>query len=103
MYAIYYCNQSEQCQVSLTLLSFVVFSQQVLFKMDHFGNGVLVEQNRLNEVMEIQSGFYSFEKFRYLCILSGCDYLSSLPGIGLGKASKVFKKARQTDIKQVRS
>ena len=26
-----------------------------------------------------------------MCILSGCDYLDSLPGIGLGKASKLFK------------
>lgn len=69
--------------------------------MDHFGNGVLIEQSRLNEVMEIQSGFYTFEKFRYMCILSGCDYLSSLQGIGLGKAAKVFKRARQSELKLV--
>lgn len=74
---------------------------QVIFKMDHFGNGVLIEQSRLNEVMEIQSGFYTFEKFRYMCILSGCDYLSSLQGIGLGKAAKVFKRARQSELKLV--
>lgn len=72
---------------------------KVIFKMDHFGNGVLIEQSRLNEVMEIQSGFYTFEKFRYMCILSGCDYLSSLQGIGLGKAAKVFKRARQSELK----
>lgn len=69
--------------------------------MDHFGNGVLIEQSRLNEVMEIQRGFYTFEKFRYMCILSGCDYLSSLQGIGLGKAAKVFKRARQSELKLV--
>ena len=69
--------------------------------MDHAGNGVLIEQNRLNEVLQIQSAHFTFDKFRYMCILSGCDYLASLSGIGLAKANKVFKVARQADIKQV--
>lgn len=69
--------------------------------MDHFGNGMMIEKSRLNEVLEIQNGFYTFEKFRYMCILSGCDYLPSLSGIGLAKACKVFKLARQTDLKVV--
>ena len=69
--------------------------------MDVFGNGVLIEQSRLNEVVDIQDGFYTFDKFRYMCILSGCDYLPSLPGIGLAKACKVFMVARQTEIRQV--
>lgn len=72
---------------------------RVIFKMDHFGNGMMIEKSRLNEVLEIQSGFYTFEKFRYMCILSGCDYLPSLSGIGLVKACKVFKLAGQTDLK----
>ncbi|WAR18359.1 EXO1-like protein [Mya arenaria] len=74
---------------------------QVLFKMDHAGNGVLIEQRRLNEVMEIQPDHYTFDKFRYICILSGCDYLPSLPGIGLAKATKVFKIARQAVVEQL--
>ena len=69
--------------------------------MDFFGNGILIERRRLNEVTELQSAFYTFEKFRYMCILSGCDYLSSLPGIGLIKACKVFRVARETDIRRV--
>lgn len=69
--------------------------------MDLYGNGILIDRSNLNEVCEIQDGFYTFEKFCYMCILSGCDYLPSLPGIGLVKACKVFKIARQTDIQQV--
>ena len=69
--------------------------------MDVFGNGVLIEQSRLNEVVDIQDGFYTFDKFRYMCILSGCDYLPSLRGIGLAKACKVFKVAQQTEIRHV--
>ncbi|XP_052106919.1 exonuclease 1-like [Mytilus californianus] len=73
--------------------------ERVIFKMDHFGNGVMIEKSKLNEVMEIQNGFYTFDKFQYMCILSGCDYLPSLSGIGLAKACKVFKLARQADLK----
>ncbi|XP_067681752.1 exonuclease 1-like isoform X2 [Haliotis asinina] len=72
---------------------------KVIFKMDVFGNGILVEQSRLNEVLKISCDCYTFDKFRYMCILSGCDYLASLPGIGLAKANKVFRMARQPDLK----
>ncbi|KAK3093943.1 hypothetical protein FSP39_022063 [Pinctada imbricata] len=73
--------------------------EKVIFKMDHMGNGLLIEQRRLNEVLEINGAGFTFDKFRYMCILSGCDYLASLPGIGLAKACKVFKMARQDDLK----
>ena len=36
-----------------------------------------------------------------MCILSGCDYLQSLPGIGLGKAFKFFSKVTNPVIEQV--
>ena len=36
-----------------------------------------------------------------MCILSGCDYLDNLPGIGLGKAKKLLKSIQKVDIEQV--
>jgi len=36
-----------------------------------------------------------------MCILSGCDYLPSLPGIGLGKAFKFFSRSTDVDINAV--
>ena len=36
-----------------------------------------------------------------MCILSGCDYLESLPGIGLGKAKKLLKTVQKSDIDYV--
>lgn len=41
---------------------------------------------------------YSFEKFRYMCIISGCDYIDSLPGIGLMKACKFILKTEEEDM-----
>jgi len=74
---------------------------QIMFKMDINGNGVLVEQWQLNKAMGLHADAYTFDKFRYACILSGCDYVASLPGIGLAKATKVFRLSRQTDIATV--
>lgn len=78
-----------------------IMLMQIMFKMDINGNGVLVEQWQLNKAMGLHADAYTFDKFRYACILSGCDYVASLPGIGLAKATKVFRLSRQTDIATV--
>ncbi len=62
---------------------------------------MLIENSKLNLAFGLQADLYSFEKFRYMCILSGCDYLASLPGIGLAKATKIFKLTRNPDIEMV--
>ncbi|XP_045161100.2 exonuclease 1-like [Mercenaria mercenaria] len=98
-----YLNKIGVAQVIITEDSDLLLfgCEKVLFKMDHAGNGILIERKRLNEVTAIQGGHYQFDKFRYMCILSGCDYLPSLSGIGLVRANKVFKIARQPDIEQL--
>lgn len=69
--------------------------------MDMYGNGVLVEQERLHLAMGLSLSDFNIDKFRYMCILSGCDYLASLPGIGLVKACKFIVKSTDTDIYNV--
>ncbi len=34
----------------------------------------------------VLGGKFTDEKFRWMCILSGCDYLASIPNLGLKKA-----------------
>lgn len=74
-----------------------------MFKMDIAGNGILIERNDLNNALQLPPEVFTFDKFRYICILSGCDYLPSLSGVGLVKALKLFKLSRQNDLKQVLS
>ena len=69
--------------------------------MDVNGNGVLIEKRDLPKAVKLRPDLFTFDKFRYMCIMSGCDYLPSLPGIGLGKACKIFQLTRQTDMKLV--
>ncbi|XP_015429389.1 PREDICTED: exonuclease 1 [Dufourea novaeangliae] len=72
--------------------------KKVFFKMDVNGNGLLVDQERLHLAMDLQAEHFSMENFRYMCILSGCDYLPSLPGIGLIKAKKFIMRNTDCDI-----
>ncbi|KAM6916263.1 exonuclease 1 [Xenentodon cancila] len=72
----------------------------VILKMDKHGNGLEIDQNNLGRCRSLGNVFTE-EKFRYMCILAGCDYLASLHGIGLGKACKLLRLAKDPDILKV--
>ncbi|XP_017858173.1 PREDICTED: exonuclease 1 [Drosophila arizonae] len=74
-------------------------AEKVIFKLDLNGNGLLVEADKFHLAMGCSKERYHFEKFRRMCILSGCDYLDSLPGIGLAKACKFILKTEQDDMR----
>ncbi|KAG7274016.1 hypothetical protein CRUP_032610 [Coryphaenoides rupestris] len=71
--------------------------KKVLLKMDREGNGLEIDQAHLGRCRSL-GGVFTEEKFRHMCILSGCDYLASLYGVGLGKACKLLKMANNPDI-----
>eukprot|EP00877_Chromochloris_zofingiensis_P012929 jgi/Chrzof1/7890/Cz02g40050.t1 len=65
---------------------------RVLFKLDKMGMG---EQVIMEDLMHCQ-GFsmlgFSHDTFLQMCILAGCDFLPSLPGIGMKKAHQQMRK-----------
>lgn len=71
--------------------------KKVLYKLDLNGAGRLVESEKICSAMKMRPDQYTFDKFRYMCILSGCDYANSLNGIGLKKAEKFFKLTAETN------
>ncbi|KAK7318873.1 hypothetical protein RJT34_03580 [Clitoria ternatea] len=70
---------------------------RIIFKMDKFGQGVQFQYFMLQKNKEL--GFEGFNRQMLLemCILSGCDYLQSLPGMGLKRAHASIKKFRSYD------
>ena len=66
--------------------------KKIFTKMDQYGAGVEVDLGKLSEC----SGFADFqdEMFLDMCILSGCDYVDSVPGIGLKTGQKLIKRWR---------
>ncbi|NWR71435.1 EXO1 Exonuclease, partial [Centropus unirufus] len=97
-----YLNKTGMVQAIITedsdLLAFGC--KKVFLKIDKFGNGLEVDQARLGNCKQLGNVFTE-EKFRYMCILSGCDYLPSIHGIGLAKACKLVKLANNPDIVKV--
>ncbi|KAH8377787.1 hypothetical protein KR093_007131 [Drosophila rubida] len=74
-------------------------AQKIIFKLDLTGAGLLVEAVKIHLAMGCREERYNFDKFRRMCIMSGCDYLDSLPGIGLAKACKFMLKTEQDDMR----
>ncbi|XP_065833500.1 exonuclease 1-like [Oscarella lobularis] len=74
--------------------------KEVMFKMDESGNGILVNLSRLNEVKGMHS--FTLDSFRHMCILSGCDYLASVAGMGLVTARKMMIKCGMDPLKVIR-
>ncbi|KAJ8914774.1 hypothetical protein NQ315_013277 [Exocentrus adspersus] len=70
---------------------------KIIFKLDLQGCGSLVEADKIPMAMKIRPDRYTFDKFRYMCILSGCDYIESLRGIGLKKALKFISLTEETN------
>ena len=67
--------------------------------MDESGNGILVNLSRLNEVKGMHS--FTLDSFRHMCILSGCDYLASVAGMGLVTARKMMIKCGMDPLKVI--
>eukprot|EP00457_Paulinella_chromatophora_P002696 gb/GEZN01002701.1/.p1 GENE.gb/GEZN01002701.1/~~gb/GEZN01002701.1/.p1 ORF type:complete len:701 (-),score=78.66 gb/GEZN01002701.1/:287-2362(-) len=67
---------------------------RVLFKMDKFGNGEEIRWRNVEACEEVNLANWTPERFQHMCILSGCDYLESLPGMGLKKAHGFLKSRR---------
>lgn len=61
--------------------------------MNSDGDGIFINLAELNKVKTVALESFTMEKFRHMCILSGCDYLPSIKGLGLYKAHKYLKKS----------
>eukprot|EP00842_Homolaphlyctis_polyrhiza_P005030 jgi/Hompol1/5528/HPOL_004500-RA len=64
---------------------------RVIFKLDHQGAGIEIRKQDLVNIKEMRD--WSEEKFRHMCILSGCDYLESPQGIGIKKSLSLLSRS----------
>ncbi|KAJ1921682.1 hypothetical protein H4219_000414 [Mycoemilia scoparia] len=71
--------------------------KRVFFKMDQYGNGTLFDRDLLYRVKCISLAGWTDEMIRHLCILSGCDYLNSIQGIGLKRAHKFLSAGKTVE------
>ncbi|PAA91948.1 hypothetical protein BOX15_Mlig027325g1, partial [Macrostomum lignano] len=79
--------------------------KRVIFKLDSQGNGLLMDRRQIARQLCITASAddpsapeatgstgMTWAKFRWMCILSGCDYFSGVPGVGLATAAGIVKR-----------
>ncbi|KAI3773994.1 hypothetical protein L1987_48535 [Smallanthus sonchifolius] len=71
----------------------------VIFKMDRYGNGEEIVMSDVFDSVGRAPSFLHFDKelFTGMCVLAGCDFLPSVPGIGIAKAHGLVLKYRNLD------
>ncbi|KAK2648014.1 hypothetical protein Ddye_015503 [Dipteronia dyeriana] len=78
----------------------IVFgSLATVFKMDRYGNGEELLLDKVFDSVTCTPSFRSFDKelFIGMCVLAGCDFLPSVPGIGIAKAYSMVSKYRNLE------
>lgn len=69
----------------------------MLYKLDKHGYADEICLDRIGENRDLELSGFSLERFRQMCILSGCDYLDALPGFGLKTCHKYFSKYKTAE------
>ena len=72
-------------------------AQNVVFKFDTDGSCVHIAKADFGKVQEVNLVGWTDVQFREMAILSGCDYLSSINGMGLKTAWKYLKKCKSVE------
>ncbi|CAM0140562.1 unnamed protein product [Umbelopsis sp. WA50703] len=76
----------------------IVFGcKKIIFKLDKYGHGIEINLDKLSAVREINLKGWNQSDIRKMCILSGCDYLQSLSGMGLKTAHKLLQQHKTID------
>ncbi|GAA5903716.1 hypothetical protein JCM8208_006557 [Rhodotorula glutinis] len=66
--------------------------RNVLFKLDGEGNCVSISRDDFSRCRDFNFAGWSEVEFRQMAILSGCDYLDSVVGLGLKTAYRLLRK-----------
>ncbi|XXG74235.1 hypothetical protein AAC387_Pa07g3009 [Persea americana] len=71
----------------------------VIFKMDRYGKGEEILLDKVFTSVLCGLSFRHFDKklFTGMCVLAGCDFLPSVPGIGIKRAYTYVSKYRNLD------
>src|SRR5690242_4052243 len=69
----------------------------LLTKLDKYGDCVEVNRNHFTACREISLVGWSDADFRRMAILSGCDYLPGIGGLGLKTAHRMLRKHKTVD------
>ncbi|KAL6870518.1 nuclease-like protein [Trichoderma novae-zelandiae] len=72
-------------------------AKRLLTKLDQYGNCIEINRRDFCACREISLTGWSDTEFRRMAIMSGCDYLKGLPGVGLKTAYRMLRKTKSPE------
>ncbi|EEP81330.1 predicted protein [Uncinocarpus reesii 1704] len=76
----------------------LVFGARILVsKLDKHGDCIEISRNNLSACRDASFAGWTDENFRQMCILSGCDYLPNIPGLGLKTSYRNLRKYKTVE------
>ncbi|KAI0516918.1 hypothetical protein F5B22DRAFT_605555 [Xylaria bambusicola] len=72
-------------------------AKRLITKLDQYGQCVEVNRRDFNACREVSLVGWDDRLFRHMAILSGCDYLGSIPGLGLKTAHRLLRKHKTVE------
>jgi exonuclease-1 len=72
-------------------------AKYLLTKLDKYGNCIMIRRQDFTACREMSLVGWSDQDFRRMSILSGCDYLDSIEGVGLKTAYRLLRKHRKVE------
>lgn len=97
-----YLNLNNICDFIITEDTDLILygCNKIIYKLDNQnGHCLLYDKSKLSKCLGPRGDEVDFVKFRRMCILSGCDYLKNIQGVGLQSAKKFFLLTRQDNLK----
>ena len=67
----------------------------VFFKMDNDGMGQEIRYADVTANRDLSFAGFTPDQFLEMCVMSGCDYLPSLPGVGIKKAHALMRRFKR--------
>lgn len=65
-------------------------ASRVLYKLGNDGYGLEIDSANLKQNKKLNLSNFDQNMFLSACILSGCDYLNSIDGVGVNSAFKLI-------------
>ncbi|CAG8186160.1 unnamed protein product [Penicillium nalgiovense] len=72
-------------------------AKRLISKLDQHGDCIEINRANFTACREVSLVGFSDPDFRNMCILSGCDYLTNIPKLGLKTAYRIIRKHRSVE------
>ncbi|KAI0206660.1 hypothetical protein F4808DRAFT_2492 [Astrocystis sublimbata] len=72
-------------------------AKRLITKLDQYGQCVEINRRDFNACREVSFIGWDDKMFRHMAILSGCDYLDSIPSLGLKTAHRLLRKHKTVE------